>query len=128
MWKRNNYAMFSSLLLELTCVLLLHMLSRDAKGQLFEAYSRTKLTAVMAFGCVEWPLTLAASIVFIVFGIKLNQGFQLEDDGYFYALVPCALANIWSIVLIYDARCFRKKFDEYEAQVQENNLAENQAL
>ncbi|GFW59981.1 uncharacterized protein TNCV_4864361 [Trichonephila clavipes] len=120
-WKRNNYATFSCLLLEMTCVLLIHMHSKDAKGKLFEDYSRKKLMVVIVFGCVEWPLTLAGSIFLLVSGIIHKQGFQIEDDGYFYAFIPCVLANIWSAVLVYDARCFRQKFDEYEAQVQQNN-------
>ncbi|GIX88086.1 hypothetical protein CDAR_589911 [Caerostris darwini] len=105
-WKDNYYAVPACLILELVCVGILQLNSMYIKGKLFEKFTYTKLRIFMYGAALLWLITLAGSIYYLVSAVTLKQGFYPEKDGFYFALIPCGLANVFSLWLVYDSRKF----------------------
>ncbi|GIX98017.1 uncharacterized protein CDAR_297591 [Caerostris darwini] len=119
-WKKNYYAAPACLILELVCVALLQLNSKYVKGQLFQKFSHNTLTICMFIAAFLWAVTLAGSIYFLVSAVKLEQEFYPIKDGFYFALIPCVLANVFSICLIYDSRKFMKMSAQHHANTMHN--------
>ncbi|GFU12623.1 uncharacterized protein NPIL_606971 [Nephila pilipes] len=111
-WKGNNYSVAPCLFLEIVCVLLINVNATFKRGKLFEVYTRSKLTIVFAVACVVCALTLPGAIFFLANGIRYKQDFQMEYDGYYFAMIPCLLAVINSLILVYDSKVFIRMHDQ----------------
>ncbi|GIY87121.1 hypothetical protein CEXT_307281 [Caerostris extrusa] len=48
-------------------------------------------------GCLILELVCVGSIYYLVSAVTLKQGFYPEKDGFYFALLPCGLANVFSL-------------------------------
>ncbi|XP_015918912.1 uncharacterized protein [Parasteatoda tepidariorum] len=111
-WKQNFAATYTSLYLEIICVLLLRLHVLYMKNQLQQKAGRLTVKIIKILGIVGAFALLVVGGVLIYFAISQKQDFHWENKGWYVAAIPAFLGSFWSLILFFDCNKFETIYEQ----------------
>nr|XP_015911646.1 uncharacterized protein LOC107442567 [Parasteatoda tepidariorum] len=105
MWKQNTNAAVAFLILEIVCAVSLRLNANYYRIQKEISFKVLQFIKIAAF--ILFISLMILGITDIVLGIRNKQGFQIGNDGYYFASIPGFLGSFWSFVLFWDCKLFQ---------------------